>query len=226
MRRRLPLSRTTEAQRHRGRVVKTLWLCVSVVCFVWLSLALSAQQLLDRVVARVNGQPITLSDVIAAVALGLVPAPSTPNVVPAVTAQLVDRQLMLAEVARFAPPEPDAAAIGREVEALKSRAGARLAAVMDEAGLDEQRIHDLARDTLRIQGYLNQRFGATVQVTDDEVERYYREHPAEFTRAGVLIPFEEAAPTARQRAAAQRRDALIGQWLRDLRARADVTTRP
>jgi hypothetical protein len=186
----------------------------------------SGQQLLDRVVARVNGQPITLSDVNAAVALGLVEAPSTPNLVPAVTAQLIDRQLMLAEVARFAPPEPAAAAVEREIEALKARAGAKLPVVMDQTGLDEQRIRDLVRDTLRIQAYLNQRFGEIVQVTDDEVERYYREHPAEFTRNGVLMSFEEAVTTARQRAAVQRRDALIGQWLRDLRARAEVTTRP
>ena len=36
----------------------------------------------------------------------------------------------------------------------------------------------------------------------------------------------DAAPAARLRAATQRRDALIGQWLRGLRARADITTRP
>ena len=97
---------------------------------------------------------------------------------------------------------------------------------MQSTGLDEQRIRDLARESLRIQAYLNQRFGATLQVSDEEVEQYYRGHPEEFTRNGVLMSFEEAAPIARQRASALRRSALIAQWLRDLRARAEVATPP
>jgi hypothetical protein len=129
---------------------------------------------------------------------------------------------VLAEVARFAPPEPDAAAVDREVAALKARAGAGLPAVMQATGLDEPRLHDIARDTLRIQAYLNQRFGTTVQVSDDEVSRYYQGHPAEFTRDGAVIPFAEAEPAARQRAARVRRDATIAQWLADLRQRAEV----
>ncbi len=59
-------------------------------------------------------------------------------------------------------------------------------------------------------------------MSEDEVEQYYRGHPEEFTRNGMLMPFEEAAPLARERAAALRRAALVAQWLRDLRARAEV----
>ena len=179
-------------------------------------------QLLDRVVARVNGVPITLTDVNAAIGLGLVTPPAGEDPRAAATRQLIDRQLMLAEVARFVPPEPDAAAVARGVDAVRTRAGAGLPALLESTGLDEQRLVDLMRDTLRIEAYLDQRFGATVQVTDEEVERYYREHPGEFTRAGSLMAFEEAAPIARQRAAALRRRALIEQWLSDLRARAEI----
>jgi hypothetical protein len=59
------------------------------------------------------------------------------------------------------------------------------------------------------------------------VLQYYRIHPDEFTRDGRLMPFAEAEPEARQRAAAERRTAMIGQWHRDLRGRAEVvlTTR-
>jgi hypothetical protein len=188
---------------------------------LWLS-PLSAQQLLDRVVARVNGSAITLSDVNGALALGVINAPAGAQQEAAATEQLIQRQLVLAEVARFAPPEPDPAAVDREVAAMKARAGARLPTVMLTTGIDEARIHDMARDMLRIQAYLNQRFGTTVQVSDDEVMQYYRAHPSEFVRNGMPIPFEEAEPTARQRAAAARRGATIGQWMTDLRGRADV----
>jgi hypothetical protein len=196
---------------------------VGVLLIVLGLLPLSSNaQLLDRVLARVNGVPITLTDVNAAIGLGLVNTPAGQDPRDAATRQLIDRQLMLAEVARFAPPEPDAAAVTREVDAVRKRAGAGLPALLESTGLDEDRLHDLMRDRLRIEAYLDQRFGATVQVTDEEVERYYREHPAEFTRAGALMAFEEAAPIARQRAASLRRQALIEQWLADLRARAEI----
>jgi hypothetical protein len=188
---------------------------------VWLS-PVSAQQLLDRVVARVNGMPITLTDVDAALGLGVVTVTGNDDPRAAATRELIERQLMLAEVARFAPPEPDAGEIEREVADMKARAGARLEALMQSTGLDEQRIREIARETLRIRAYLNQRFGTTVQVSVEEIEQYYRSHPEEFTRNGVLMSFDDAEPTARQRASELRRAALVAQWLRDVRARAEV----
>ena len=122
---------------------------------------------------------------------------------------LVDRQLMLAEVERFTPPEPSAADIAGEVDAMTARAGERLAAVTEETGVDQARIRELARESLRIQGYLNQRFGTTTLLSEEEVLQYYRIHPEEFTQNGRLIPFGEAEPTARQRAAAERRASTI-----------------
>lgn len=180
------------------------------------------QELLDRVVARVDGYAITLTDVQAAIGLGVVDVPPGERATAAAAEQLIERQLMLAEVARFSPPEPDATAIEDEMAAMKRRAGGRLDSLMRSTGIDEPRIRELARDHLRIQAYLNQRFGTTTQVSDEEVAQYYRAHPEEFTRNGVPIPFAEAELAARQRASAERRRLTIAQWMRDLRARADV----
>ena len=213
--------RSTSSQTARGGGDRGKWIVVAIF-IVWLS-PLSSQQLLDRVVARVNGSAITQSDVNAAVALGVVGAAGDAQQESAATEQLIQRQLVLAEVARFAPPEPDRALVEKQADAMKARAGARLPSVMQSTGIDEARIRDMARDTLRIQAYLNQRFGATVQVSDEEVRQYYRAHTSEFVRNGAAVPFEEAEPVARQRAAAARRDATIAQWMTDLRARADVT---
>jgi len=204
----------------RGGEGRRNWLVVAIL-IGWLS-PLSAQQLLERVVARVGGYAITLTDVNAAVALGVVEVPLGPPQVAEATQQLIDRQLVLSEVARFAPPEPEVAAVDREVAAMKERVGARLDALMQSTGLDEARLRDIARDTLRIQAYLNQRFGTTVQVSDEEVALYYRNHASEFQRNGTLIPYEEAEPLARQRAAAARRGATIVQWMTDLRQRVEV----
>ena len=204
----------------RGRPERS-WLAW-VLCFLWLTPA-SGQLLLDRVAARVNGAVITLTDVRAALALGIVEAPDGPDRESVATDQLINRQLVLAEVARFVPPEPTATAVANETAALAAKAGAGLAALMTATGIDEEGIRDIARDNLRIQSYLNQRFGATVQVTEDEVTQYYRIHPDEFTRNGTLAPFAEVQALVRERAGAQRRAAIVAQWMTDLRTRADVS---
>jgi hypothetical protein len=188
---------------------------------LWLS-PVSAQQLLDRVLARIDGAPLTLTDVQAAIGLGVVQLPPGPDAMAAGTQLMIDRQLELTEVQRFPPPEPDATPVAREAARLKTNAGARLAALMQSTGLTEQRISDIARDNLRIAAYLDQRFGTVVQVSDEDVATYYRTHEAEFTRGGDTIPFEEAEPTARQRVSNERRRATVEQWIRDLRSRADV----
>lgn len=191
---------------------------LSLVVMVLLSLSVHGQQLLDRIVARVNGVAITLTDVKAAIALGIADAPEA-----AAVQQLIDRQLVLSEVARFLPPEPPASAVGIEVGALTTRAGAQLPEIVASTGVDDARIRELARENLRIQSYLNQRFGVNVQLTEEEVAQYYRIHPEEFIRGGTVMPFTEAEPLARERASAERRASTVTQWMRDLRARAAIS---
>jgi hypothetical protein len=217
---------------------KPLCLCVSVarrrewrrarlgvaIVMLWLSFA-SAQQLLDRVLARVDGAPITLTDVQAAIGLGIIPVGSGDAIAEG-TQQMIDRELELTEVQRFPPPEPPPDTVAREVARLKMNAGPRLPMLMQSTGLTEQRITDMARDNLRIAGYLDQRFGTTVQVSDEEVAAYYRTHEAEFTNGGAIVPYEEAEPVARQRVSSERRRAIVNQWIRDLRSRADVAVNP
>ena len=195
------------------------WL-VATIFVVWVSPGFG-QQLLDRIVARVNNEVITLTDVKAAVALGVVEVPADGGEIEAIE-RLVDRTLVLGEVARFAPPQPSAADVARETAALTARAGSRLVAVMESTGIDKARIGDIARDNLRIQLYLDQRFGTAAQFTEEEVAQYYRIHPDEFTRDGTLRPFALVEPLARERAGAERRASTVGQWMRDLRARGDV----
>jgi hypothetical protein len=97
---------------------------------------------------------------------------------------------------------------------------------MRDVGLDEERLRDLARETLRIQAYVDQRFGTSVQVSEDDVRRYYDAHPQEFMRDGMPIPFAEAELAARRLASDERLRASVTQWLTDLRARAEVVVTP
>jgi len=204
----------------RDRVVRCAWLVVTLLGGA--TSICSGQQLIDRVVARVEGNAITLTDVQAAIGLGLVQPRADEDPEAAAREQLIERELLLAEIARFPPPEPGNAEIEKEVATLEANAGRRLEPLMQATGVDARRIREMARDSLRIQAYLNQRFGTAAVVGDDEARRYYDAHATEFTRNGSLRPFAEVEADARQRAAAERRRTLVTQWLRDLRGRANV----
>ena len=117
-----------------------------------------AQQLLDRVVARVGTSAITQTDVDAAVAFGVVEQKDADGRDP--VKQLIDRRLILAEVARFPPPEPSEAEVTALVATMRTVAGGGTAAVMKRTGVDDKRLAEIARDTLRIRSYLQQRFGS------------------------------------------------------------------
>jgi len=93
---------------------------------------------------------------------------------------------------------------------------------MRATGLDEMRLGEMARVTLRIQAYVAQRFGTSRPVADEDVRRYYNEHQAEFTKDGKVLPFEDVEAAARQRAATARLRDAIAQWVRDLRSRTEV----
>ena len=141
---------------------------------------------------------------------------------PAAVQQAIDRQLILKEVARFPSSGPPAADVEQQLAAMKARVGDRLGQIMQITGLDEDRLRGLARDTLRIRMYLQQRFGIANQVGEDEARKYFEAHREEFTRNGMPLTFEEAAAEARQRAAATRVQGAVSLWLQDLRMRSDV----
>jgi hypothetical protein len=115
---------------------------------------------IDRVLAVVAGQLITLSDVIAARDLGLEPAGGAADPVRAVLTKLIDRELMLAEVDRYGPPEPTTEAVDREVERVRARFPSPDAfnAALERSGIDEKHLRETLRQDLRMAAYLDQRF--------------------------------------------------------------------
>jgi hypothetical protein len=185
-------------------------------------LMLVQQELIERTLALVGGQAITLGDVRAAIALGLVDVEPSPDPNPQIASQLVDRALVLREVQRYAPAAPADSAVEARLEELRKRAGgaAPLAALLDRHGFTEVRLRAWIRDDQRTQAYLSQRFASASTPTDAEISAAYARSRAEFDKAGTT--FEQAAPILRDRLVAARRRELIADWISDLRRRTDV----
>jgi len=123
-------------------------------------------EVIDRILAVVGGQPILLSDVAAARQFQLVKIPAAAADPVAYTVErLIDRTLMLAEVERFQPPEPDPIEMTIRVDALEQRAGSADAfdRLLSITGMTRDELRRYIRNDLRITTYLNQRFGANAE---------------------------------------------------------------
>lgn len=191
--------------------------------------AIQGTQIIDRVLAVVGGQPITLSDVTAAIRLGLVKGASgDADQVQAALNALIERQLQLIEVNRYLPPEPSDAEIDARLAQIRARfdSQAALESTMKDTGVLPALLRAHLRDDLRIESYLRQRFGASYQPGEEEVARYYRSHESEFIRNGVLRPYEDVREEARTRLVDDRTASLVRDWVAGLRRRADVTILP
>jgi hypothetical protein len=118
---------------------------------------------IDRIMAVIEGQTITLSDVHAAIQFHEVESPpGTADPIGYTLNRLIERTLILAEVDRFQPPEPDPVEIAVRIDDLQKRAGSDAAfeKALSVTGTTREQLRRTIRDDLRITTYLNQRFGA------------------------------------------------------------------
>lgn len=199
----------------------------TALCFTLIALLASPlrAEIIDRILAVVEGQLITLSDVRAVVRLGLEIAPPASDATQVVLDKLIDRQLMLIEVDRYAPPEPSTAEVDAQLQTVQKPYSDALAfeIVLGQVGWARDDARRYVRDELRIERYLQQRFTATIQPSDDELAAYYRVHANEYSRGGAPVPYAEVREEVRNRFVSERRAALVREWLSGLRRRANIS---
>ena len=182
-------------------------------------------EVIDRILAVVNRELITLSDVAAAIRLGLVSVPQQgSDPIRAVLDALIDRQLELGEANRYQPPEPAESQIQARMEAVRSRFNtpAAFAQALANSGLSEGQVMLRLREDLRIESYLNQRFGVPRPASDQELIDYYRAHTADFSTASGVRPFAEVREEIRARLSALQRASLVADWLTSLKRRTEI----
>ncbi|MGH9385268.1 MAG: hypothetical protein ACRD2N_13380 [Vicinamibacterales bacterium] len=193
---------------------------IGVICAI--RVAAQPGELIERTLAIVGGQVITLADTRATIALALIDIGKPADSVDGATTLLVERELILREVQRYAPPEPAASAIDARVESVRQRFpdADTLNRTLESTGFSDVRLRAWVRDDLRIQAYLSQRFAAAGVPTEQEIALAFTSRRAEFEKAGTS--FEQAAPLLREQLSAARRKELIADWVADLRRRTEV----
>jgi hypothetical protein len=205
-------------------MIMRLRLGVAVLLLAGMARGAAADEIIDRVLAVAAGDLITESDVAAARELGLIPVDGASDPAREILSRLIDRSLMLAEVDRYAPPEPSVDAVDGEVETVRSRFATAQAfdSALARVGMDEKYLRGVLRQDLRIRAYLDQRF-TIPSPSDDEIGAYYREHPQAFTQNGQAAPLEQVRGEVARAVTNERRQALVSDWIAGLRRRATIT---
>ncbi len=183
--------------------IGTLLRVVSLIVAGLMVPTVASAEIIDRILAVVSGQIITKSDVDAAVTFGLVD-PKTDQPLQAV----IDRVLMLGEVRRVVPTTPSAQVIEARLGAIRERFNSPngLRDALTASGIDESVLRIYAEDDVTLAAYIDERFSAASQPTDQEIL--------------------QAGEANRQKLADERRRTLINAWIAELRRRAEIEVLP
>ena len=185
-----------------------------------------ADERIDRVLAVVNGNVITESDVRAALAFGLVRPPRAgADPIRATLDQLIRRELILREVARSTSEESAPERVQAALDAIRARFASRAEyeARLAQTAMDETRLRDMIEADILVEDYLQQRFGAVAEPSESEIASYYQAYRADFASGGRQLSLDEAKPVVRERLLEERRRQIVDDWVARLRRRAEVT---
>jgi hypothetical protein len=201
---------------HRGALT-TLF-----VYFLLYPLALQAE-LVDRIVATVNTEVITASELNCAVALNqrLGNADSDRIALEASTLEgLINRRLLVQEAHRLKFVEVSEQELSSEVENVAKRFSSDKEFSDFLAGLDMTR-QELARmlgEQLLAERFVGKKVGLFVRVGREEAENYFNAHAAEFKDKR----FQDVQKTIVALLTEQKMGLQLAQYLAELRARAHI----
>jgi hypothetical protein len=170
-----------------------------------LSLAASASaEVVERILAVVDGRPLMLSEVRA---LATVQGRALAEALEA----LIDERLMFQEAARL----PGSAVSEAEEQSLY----AELAARLPKAAVPEADLRRLVRRQAAIVKYVEFRFRPHVRVEEQELRDAFAKQHGGGEQADA---FAAAAPELRRRLAQRALDARIEEWVKELRESASI----
>ena len=186
-------------------------------------------ELIDRIVAVVNDDPILASDVDRVVALELVEpqAGESPEEFRArVVEMLIAERLRFQEIDRFGFTDVPLARVEAGVARVRDRFASPLqfAARLAELGLDERELRNLVARQVMVLTFVEERLGPRVFVDLDEIQAYYDQVLArEMAGRGEAVPpLEEVREGIRRVLREQRLNEELDRWTEELRRRADV----
>lgn len=187
---------------------------------------LPAQEVIDRIVARVENDVILLSDVRLLTHYQLLVDGKSESD-PEILDRLIDQWIVRSEAAVAHTPQPSDTDVDRGVQRLQKS----FASIDDYearrkmAGLSEAEIRQLTAQQIYLDSYLDSRFRPSVQVDEKAIQDFYQNAVLPRAKArGQNPPSLEAAHDYIQEALVQKGiDDQADRWLKESHARIHVT---
>ncbi len=206
--------------------VRSLAAFLGAVLFLSLSLPFSARaELVDRVVASVNNDVITLSELDHAVEFNAALGGRNDARLREETLEgLINRQLLIQEAFRLKFVEISDQDVDAEVEKLKKRLGSEqaFADFLKRLDMNGQELRRMLGDRLLAERFIEKKIGLFVHVSREDAQDYFTGHSGEFK--GKQFPEVQKAITAML--SAQKFDQEAAQYLAELKGRAEIRMNP
>jgi len=201
---------------------------IKSIALIGLAAALSAAgaQMVNAIVAVVNGEIITLLDVQVTAEFGLSAAGAAGEGTDprqAALETLIDRKVVL-DLAREVRSADRSEVAAAAAELRRSIGEEAFAGKLAKLGLTAEGLEPYLEERILYVNALATRFSQAVPVSVTEIERYYRDiYVPERTRLGLAVePLERAGAGIETKIREERRTQQMDDWVRDLRKRADI----
>jgi len=199
---------------------------IIMVCLFSLFAATGRAELIDRVVASVNNDVITLSELRQAVAFNaaLGGKGNGRQLERETRDGLINGRLLLQEAYRLKFAEASEQDIAAEVGRLRQRLGSDDAyrEFLDRTGLTEERLMRMLGDRLLIERFVEKKIGLFARVSRDEAQSYFQDHPNEFKDKR----FAQVQKSITEHLSQQKVSQQLDQYIAELRDRAVIRLNP
>ena len=196
------------------------------LCILLLSSAVRAE-VVDSIVASVNNDVITASDLAHAVALNmrLGGTGEDQKTLESDTLEgLITRRLLVQEARRLRFVEVSDEEVNTESDKLRKQFGSdkAFADFLAEQDMTEQELRGMVRERLLVERFAEKKVGIFVRVSRDEAQSYFEAHAAEYKNKS----FQDLQKTIVALLTDQKIKKQMNQYIAELRSRADIRINP
>lgn len=202
-------------------------------CMLGTGVFAHAGEVIDRIIAIVNKNPIFLSDWDEALRCEALLAGRTPESYNdeerrAAFDRLVDQELVREQMSSYLLP----AILKDDIDSRLQQVRKQLAggdvtkwkALLAQAGVSEEEVAERLRTQAEIERFVDVRFRSGIRIDDRSVNRYYRDQfLPELQKSGAPdVPLEKVAGKIREILTQQQMDEQMSAWLQTLREQTEI----
>jgi peptidyl-prolyl cis-trans isomerase SurA len=185
--------------------------------------AFARAELVDRIVAIIDREVVTLSEAEQAQEIAFARAKEDVALVDVVE-RLIESRLVEREVERFTSEPVPTELVERAFDEVRagSPEGAAFQRMLERSGLSEEELRATLRRQVAVAQYLERRFRPLTFVTDDQIEAYYRDELAPSVSRERLPELAEVSDSIRRILEERAFNARVEEWITGLKDRATI----